>query len=62
LNIAFPDGSKHTLTAESEEDFTLAGGGAVVTFQRDEEGRATGLVINNDGNVSPAKRVNPPGS
>jgi poly(3-hydroxybutyrate) depolymerase len=60
LSIAFPDGGTHTLTAETEADFTLVTGGILVTFQRDASGRPTSLTINNDGQVTPAKRVTPP--
>ena len=48
---------KFRLWPESESDFFLKEVDAQVTFNRDAQGRVTGLVLHQDGHDSPASKV-----
>ncbi|MCX5643889.1 MAG: DUF3471 domain-containing protein [Phycisphaerae bacterium] len=59
LRIQLPAAPKMRLYAETERDFFLKESDIQVTFQTDDQGRATGLVLHIWGLHVPAARIGP---
>ncbi len=57
LVIRFPSGPPVELMAETATDFALPANGAVLTFAREGSGAVTGIVIDNDGQQTRARRL-----
>jgi hypothetical protein len=57
LTIQFPPAPPVELMAESETDFAIKGTPGSFVFTSNEQSRVTGLVINNDGQETRAKKI-----
>jgi len=57
LSLQIPGSPPDRLIAESETDFARRSNMAPISFQRDQAGRATGLVGNNEGQLMVAPKV-----
>ena len=60
LRIQMPAAPKYRLFPETERDFFIKEADIQVTFERDEKGRATGLILHLWGLNLPAKRLDAP--
>jgi len=60
LRIQLPAAPKFRLLAETERGFFIKEADIQISFERDEKGRATGLILHLWGFNIPAKRLDPP--